>query len=58
VPGSDDWYIAYHRFKIPGGNGTTRETTIDELHFDCETGLILNVEPTIDGISEPVEISE
>jgi hypothetical protein len=58
VPGTDDWYIAYHRFNIPGGNGTNRETTIDELHFDCETGLILNVVPTVDGISEPVEISE
>jgi hypothetical protein len=58
VPGTDEWYIAYHRFKIPGGNGTNRETTIDELHFDCETGLILNVVPTVDGISEPVEITE
>jgi len=55
VPGTDDWYIAYHRFNIPGGDGTHRETTIDKLYFDCETGLIVNVVPTVDGISEPVE---
>lgn len=58
VPGTDEWYIAYHRFKIPGGDGTHRETTIDELHFDSETGLIINVVPTVDGVSQPVEISE
>ncbi|KAM0693588.1 hypothetical protein Q7P36_006844 [Cladosporium allicinum] len=58
VPGTDEWYIVYHRFSIPGGDGTHRETTIDELHFDEETGLILNVVPTVDGITEPVEISE
>jgi GH43 family beta-xylosidase len=58
VPGTDEWYIVYHRFSMPGGDGTHRETTIDELHFDEETGLILNVVPTVDGITEPVEISE
>ena len=21
VPGTDDWYIAYHRFAMPGGSG-------------------------------------
>jgi hypothetical protein len=57
VPGTDEWYIVYHRFSIPGGDGTHRETTIDELHFDAETGLILNVVPTVGGITEPVEIS-
>jgi beta-xylosidase len=55
VPGTDDWYIAYHRFNIPDGDGTHRETTIDHLYFDCETGLIVNVVPTVDGITEPVE---
>lgn len=55
VPGTDDWYIAYHRFNIPGGDGTHRETTIDELHFDGKTGLIVNVVPTVDGITEPVK---
>jgi len=58
VPGTDEWYIVYHRFSIPGGDGTHRETTIDELHFDEEMGLILNVVPTVEGITEPVEVSE
>ncbi|MBT2524447.1 family 43 glycosylhydrolase [Streptomyces sp. ISL-99] len=34
VPNTDDWYIAYHRFAIPGGDGTHRETTIDRMEFD------------------------
>jgi GH43 family beta-xylosidase len=58
VPGTDDWFIVYHRFSIPGGDGTHRETTIDELHFDAETGLILSVVPTVSGITEGVRISE
>ncbi len=38
VAGTDDWYIAYHRFGIPpGGDGTHRETTIDRLDVG-ETG--------------------
>ncbi|KAF7196732.1 Xylosidase/arabinosidase [Pseudocercospora fuligena] len=48
VPGTDDWYIAYHRFHIPDGNGTHRETTIDKLFFDAD-GLIQTVKPTLNG---------
>ena len=36
VPGTDDWYIAYHRLGIPGGDGTHRETTIDRLYFNAD----------------------
>jgi len=43
VPGKDEWYIAYHRFKIPGGNGYNRETCISPLRFD-EAGNILPVD--------------
>ncbi|KAI1115546.1 glycosyl hydrolase [Nemania sp. NC0429] len=50
VPGTDDWYIAYHRFAIPGGNGTMRETTIDRLYFDGRTGFIVPVVPTLTGV--------
>lgn len=39
VPGTDDWYLAYHRFAIPNGNGKHRHTTIDRVTFDPETGL-------------------
>ncbi|MET9381448.1 family 43 glycosylhydrolase [Streptomyces sp. NPDC002928] len=54
VPNTDDWYIAYHRFAIPGGDGTHRETTIDKLEFDAD-GLIKKVVPTLTSI-DPVTI--
>ncbi|RPF31289.1 family 43 glycosylhydrolase [Streptomyces sp. TLI_185] len=54
VPGTDDWYIAYHRFAIPGGDGTHRETTIDKMEFDSD-GLIEKVVPTLTSI-DPVTI--
>ncbi|SMQ75485.1 family 43 glycosylhydrolase [Agreia sp. VKM Ac-1783] len=50
VPGTDDWYIVYHRFAIPGGDGQHRETTIDKLTFDPETGLINPVTPTLTSV--------
>ncbi|KAK7752144.1 hypothetical protein SLS62_005888 [Diatrype stigma] len=50
VPGTDDWYIAYHRFAIPDGNGTMRETAIDRLSFDSTTGLMEVVLPTREGV--------
>ncbi|MFM9443257.1 family 43 glycosylhydrolase [Streptomyces acidiscabies] len=54
VPNSDDWYIAYHRFAIPGGDGTHRETTIDKMEFDAN-GLIKKVVPTLSSI-DPVTV--
>ena len=45
----DDWYIAYHRFGMPGGDGTHRETTIDRLHFNAD-GTIKKVVPTLESI--------
>ncbi|MFE2062470.1 family 43 glycosylhydrolase [Streptomyces sp. NPDC059467] len=54
VPNTDDWYIAYHRFAIPGGDGTHRETTIDKLEFDAD-GLIKPVVPTLTSI-DPVTV--
>jgi beta-xylosidase len=42
VPGTDKWFIAYHRFKIPGGDGYNRETCISPMYFDKE-GRILPV---------------
>jgi hypothetical protein len=50
VPGTDDWYMAYHRFKIPGGDGTHRETTIDRVEFDVE-GLMKVVVPTLESVA-------
>ncbi|MET8979521.1 family 43 glycosylhydrolase [Streptomyces sp. NPDC004539] len=54
VPNSDDWYIAYHRFAIPGGDGTHRETTIDKMEFGAD-GLIKKVVPTLSSI-DPVTV--
>lgn len=51
VPGTDDWYMAYHRFAIPNGNGFNREVTIDKVTFDSETGLMNTVVPTVNGVS-------
>jgi beta-xylosidase len=53
VTGTDDWYIAYHRFAIPDGNGTMRETTIDRVYFD-EEGLIKPVVPTLESVQPEV----
>jgi hypothetical protein len=50
VPGTDDWYIVYHRFAIPGGDGQHRETTIDRVTFDPETGLMNPVTPTLESV--------
>lgn len=50
VPGGDEWYIVYHRFGIPGGDGTHRETTIDRLHFEPD-GTIAKVVPTLSSIA-------
>lgn len=40
VPGKDEWYIAYHRFIIPGGNGYNRETCISPMRFDAEGNIL------------------
>ncbi|MFI5706567.1 family 43 glycosylhydrolase [Kribbella sp. NPDC051620] len=50
VPGTDDWYIAYHRFGMPGGDGTHRETTIDHLYF-AQDGTIAKVKPTLSSVA-------
>jgi hypothetical protein len=50
VPGTDEWYMAYHRFAIPGGDGTHREVTIDKVTFDQNTGLMNFVVPTLSSV--------
>ncbi|XUL87306.1 family 43 glycosylhydrolase [Streptomyces galilaeus] len=60
TPGTDDWYIVYHRFALngpgrPGGDGTHRETTIDRLRFAAD-GTIQPVVPTLGSVG-PVRIS-
>ncbi|MBE1491672.1 family 43 glycosylhydrolase [Plantactinospora soyae] len=44
-PTGDTWYMAYHRFAIPAGNGTNREVTVDQMRFNAD-GTIQPVVPT------------
>jgi beta-xylosidase len=44
VPGTDRWYIIYHRHAIPNGNGYTRETCLARMEFS-EDGRIKKVDP-------------
>jgi hypothetical protein len=36
VPYATAWHIAYHRFALPGGNGTNREITVDRMSFNAD----------------------
>lgn len=57
VPGTDDWYMVYHRF-APGSNSTVlkREVMIDRMFFDPHTGLIQKVVPTLTGVKDPQRV--
>ncbi len=52
-PGTDEWYVVYHRMHRPGGvemphgaGGFHREVCIDEMKFN-EDGTIIQVVPTL-----------
>ena len=57
VPGTDNWYLVYHRFTYPKGitmgrsAGFNREVCIDALKFDAD-GKIIEVVPTLQGIAK------
>jgi GH43 family beta-xylosidase len=46
APGIDTWYVAYHRFAVPAGNGTNRETAVDRMQFNAD-GTIQPIVPTL-----------
>ncbi|MFV0591723.1 MAG: glycoside hydrolase family 43 protein [Draconibacterium sp.] len=50
VPGTDEYYIVYHRRPLGETNGNHRETCIDRMYFD-ENGLIKPVKITFEGVS-------
>jgi hypothetical protein len=54
IASRDEHYIAYHRFKIPGGDGTNRETCIDRMSFNSD-GTIVPVKPTLEGLQVAVQ---
>jgi beta-xylosidase len=49
IPGTDDWYIVYHRRPLTTKNGNHRETCIDRMYFDKD-GLIVPVKITTEGV--------
>jgi arabinoxylan arabinofuranohydrolase len=59
IPGTDEWYIVYHRFTRPRGitmgrsAGYHREVCIDRMEFN-EDGSIRRVTPSLKGI-EPLK---
>lgn len=62
IPGTDRWYICYHRFNFPArfeGDesdyyGTHRELAIDSFGFD-EEGKIIKANPTLEGVTDGEE---
>jgi beta-xylosidase len=53
IPGTDDWYIVYHRRPLTTKDGNHRETCMDRMYFD-ENGLILPVKITKEGVGKRV----
>jgi len=49
VPGSDTWYIVYHRHPLGDTNGNHREICIDVMRFNKD-GTIQPVKITFDGV--------
>ena len=49
IPGTDEWYIVYHRRPLTETNGNSRETCIEPLFFD-EKGFIKPVVITKEGV--------
>ena len=50
VPGTDEWYIVYHRRPLGETDGNHRVTCIDKMYFD-ENGLIKPVKITFEGVA-------
>ena len=46
IPGTDEWYIVYHRRPLGETNGNHRVTCIDRIYFD-ENGMIKPVKMTL-----------
>ncbi|WP_040005866.1 glycoside hydrolase family 43 protein [Fibrisoma limi] len=49
VPGTDEWYIFYHRRPLTETDGNHRETCIEHMYFD-ENGAIKPVKLTVEGV--------
>lgn len=51
IPGTDDWYIIYHRRPLGDTDGNHRHTCIDRMYFD-ENGFIKPVKITFTGVAK------
>lgn len=51
IPGSDEYYIIYHRRPLNTQNGNHRETCIDRMYFN-EDGTIRPIVMTFEGVGE------
>ena len=51
IPGTDDWYIVYHRRPLDTNNGHHRVTCIDRMYFDSND-QILPVKITKEGVDK------
>ena len=56
IPGTDDWYIAYHRRPLDTDDGNHRLVAIDHLYFN-QDGTIKPVIMTNEGV-KPVTLSQ
>jgi beta-xylosidase len=50
IPGTDEYYIVYHRRPLNTTDGNHRETCIDRMYFD-ENGFIKPVKMTFEGVA-------
>jgi beta-xylosidase len=50
VPGTDKWYIVYHRHPLGDPDGNHRVVCMEEMHFDAK-GLIEPVKLTTAGVA-------
>jgi beta-xylosidase len=53
IPGTDDWYIIYHRRPLNTTDGNHREVCIDHMYFDKD-GFIIPVKITNEGVEKRV----
>jgi beta-xylosidase len=54
IPGTDEWYIVYHRRPIPNLDRDHRVVCIDRMFFDAD-GNIENVKMTFEGVKRILE---
>ena len=57
VPGTDDWYIVYHRRPLGDDDGDHRQLAIDRMTFNAD-GTIKPVVMTNQGVTTPRPIKE